>query len=54
MGLPCAALYIGLMMLFIPFPFSQIFANTAGGAVEREVFSIGDVRIPGGQDADGC
>jgi UDP-N-acetylglucosamine--dolichyl-phosphate N-acetylglucosaminephosphotransferase len=30
MGLPCAALYIGLMMLFIPFPFSHMFENGSG------------------------
>ncbi|WVQ80861.1 hypothetical protein IAT38_002968 [Cryptococcus sp. DSM 104549] len=29
MGLPCASLYIALMMLFIPFPFSHLFQGGA-------------------------
>jgi hypothetical protein len=30
LGLPCAALHTGLMMLFIPFPFSHMFENGSG------------------------
>jgi hypothetical protein len=35
LGLPCAALHIGLMMLFIPFPFSHMFGN---GKEDRHAF----------------
>lgn len=35
LGLPCAALHIGSMMLFIPFPFSHMFGN---GKEDRHAF----------------
>jgi UDP-N-acetylglucosamine--dolichyl-phosphate N-acetylglucosaminephosphotransferase len=43
LGLPCASLYIALMMLFIPFPFSHIFAGSNGQHVGREYFPQGEV-----------
>lgn len=43
MGLPCAALHIGLMMLFIPFPFSHMFTN---GSVGRHAFPHTEVSRP--------
>lgn len=44
LGLPCASLYIGLMMLFIPFPFSHLFHHANNSGVGQEVFPRGEVR----------
>ena len=43
MGLPLACWYIGLMMLFIPFPFSHIFEAQQNGSEGRESFPQGEV-----------
>jgi UDP-N-acetylglucosamine--dolichyl-phosphate N-acetylglucosaminephosphotransferase len=43
MGLPLACWYIGLMMLFIPFPFSHIFHAQKTEDIGREVFPQGEV-----------
>lgn len=44
LGLPCASLYLLLMMLFIPFPFSHIFQVAGNNGVGREKFPTGEVR----------
>lgn len=43
LGLPIASLHIGLMMLFIPFPFSHLFSN---GPVGRHTFPHTEVSEP--------
>ena len=43
MGLPIACWYIGLMMLFIPFPFSHIFHANSSSDVGRDPFPQGEV-----------
>jgi UDP-N-acetylglucosamine--dolichyl-phosphate N-acetylglucosaminephosphotransferase len=43
MGLPIACWYIGLMMLFIPFPFSHIFHADTSSDVGRDPFPQGEV-----------
>ncbi|GMK56895.1 hypothetical protein CspeluHIS016_0307350 [Cutaneotrichosporon spelunceum] len=40
LGLPCATLYLLLMMLFIPFPFSHIFQVAGNNGVGREKFPL--------------
>ena len=35
-GLPCASLYILLLMLFIPFPFSHLLANSPARHVQSD------------------
>lgn len=43
LGLPCASLYLLLMMLFIPFPFSHIFQTSSNHGIGREKFPTGEV-----------
>jgi len=47
MGLPLACWYIGLMMMFIPFPFSHIIRRSddvgKSDDVGREMFPLGEV-----------
>ncbi|CAD6572102.1 MAG: tunicamycin resistance protein [Tremellales sp. Tagirdzhanova-0007] len=45
LGLPIACWYIGLMMLFIPFPFSLLFDQDAGREVGREAFPQGELTL---------
>ncbi|KAK1926073.1 putative UDP-N-acetylglucosamine-dolichyl-phosphate N-acetylglucosaminephosphotransferase [Papiliotrema laurentii] len=45
MGLPLACWYIGLMMLFIPFPFSHIFEAQQNGSEGRESFPQGELAL---------
>ncbi|TXT04985.1 hypothetical protein VHUM_03805 [Vanrija humicola] len=45
LGLPCASLYLLLMMLFIPFPFSHIFQGTNGHGPGREAFPKGELTL---------
>ncbi|RSH79991.1 tunicamycin resistance protein [Apiotrichum porosum] len=45
LGLPLAAIYLGLMMMFIPFPFSHMFHTSSSLSIGRETFPQGELTL---------